>query len=366
MCVATLAAVPAVLAQNGAGDRLDTVGICHALEGRLYESAQALETDFYGPGQEGHGKDKDDVVPPFTIDDPGSTESSSFEGRNWDEAGQLLFGRGCVVDPPGREPPRKVQICHATSSRTNPYISDEPAIANNGDLQGGHLDHTGPVYPADDWGDIIQPYEYVDSDGKLRMFPGYNWTPSGQAIYENGCEPPAPPKPKPITPELECVEALDEGRFLAHYGYTNPNATTVEPSADENRFSPDPPDRGQPKAFASGRVADAFQVQWNGGALTWQLTDNELTVSSSSNRCAGSITVVKKLVPADDAGRFNLKVDGVVAGDGGAVGDGGTTGTIALDSGTHTVGESAAQGTSLADYYVDILCRDDGGSSAGA
>ena len=40
-----------------------------------------------------------------------------------------------------------------------------------------------------------------------------------------------------------------------------------------------------------------------------------------------------------------------------AVGDGGTTGTIAVDSGTHTVGESAAQGTSLADYDVDILCR---------
>ena len=63
-----LAAVPAVLAQNGAGDRLDTVGICHALEGQLYESAQALETDFYGPGQEGHGKHEDDVVPPFTIE----------------------------------------------------------------------------------------------------------------------------------------------------------------------------------------------------------------------------------------------------------------------------------------------------------
>ena len=122
------------------------------------------------------------------------------------------------------------------------------------------------------------------------------------------------------------MEAIDEGRFLAHFGYTNPNATTVEPSADENKFSPDPPNRGQPKAFGPGRVADAFQVQWNGDALTWQLTDNELTVSSRSNRCAGSITVVKRLVPADDAGRFDLKVDGVVAGDGGAVGDGGTTG----------------------------------------
>ncbi|HZL94569.1 MAG TPA: hypothetical protein VFB99_13020, partial [Vicinamibacterales bacterium] len=48
-------------------------------------------------------------------------------------------------------PPTKVRICHATSSQSNPYTSNEPAIANNGDLQGGHLNHTGPVFPADDW-----------------------------------------------------------------------------------------------------------------------------------------------------------------------------------------------------------------------
>ena len=35
------------------------------------------------------------------------------------------------------------------------------------------------------------------------------------------------------------------------------------------------------------------------------------------------------------------------------------TGTIAVESGRHAVGESAAPGTSLSDYHVDILCRDD-------
>jgi hypothetical protein len=38
---------------------------------------------------------------------------------------------------------KKVRICHATSAEKNPYEENEPAIANNGDLQGGHLDHTG-------------------------------------------------------------------------------------------------------------------------------------------------------------------------------------------------------------------------------
>ena len=42
---------------------------------------------------------------------------------------------------------KKVRICHATSAETNPYIENEPAIENNGDLHGGHLDHTGPGLP---------------------------------------------------------------------------------------------------------------------------------------------------------------------------------------------------------------------------
>lgn len=356
--IGMLIAVPVVLAQAGDGDRQDTVNVCHALNGG-YESAQAPETDFYGSGKQGHGTHDADIVPPFVIENPGPDDPSSFSGRNWDERGIRIYNAGCVAEPPEPEPEKKVRICHATSSQTNPYNSLEPAIANNGDLNGGHLGHTGPVYPAANWGDIIPPYTYLDSNGNVQTFPGYNWSESGQAIYQNGCEPPAPPQPSPVQPVLECVEALDGGQYLAHYGYANPNATTVEPPAEQNRFSPDPPNRGQPQAFASGRVADAFQVQWSGGTLTWTLTGNELTVSSGSPRCGGSITVMKKLVPADDPGRFSLTIDGQVAGGAAAVGDGGTTGTIAVDSGTHSVGESAAPGTSLSDYHVDILCRDD-------
>ncbi len=356
--MATLACVPAVLAQGGAGDRHDRVSVCHALPAGTYQVRTALETDLYRSRPQGHGTHRRDIVPPFVIERPRPGELASFPGRNWTQRRQAILNAGCL-----RGPPTKVRICHATSSSSNPYTMPEPAIANNGDLSGGHLNHKGPIYPAEDWGDIIPPYTYVDAKGETQTFPGYNWSENGQAIWQHGCELPPPPVPVRVTPILECVEATED-RFLAHFGYENPNATTVEPTSSLNRFAPSPPDRGQPTAFAVGRVEDAFQVDWDGAPLTWFLTGNALTVSSTSRRCAGSITVVKRLVPSGDPGRFDLEIDGEVAGGAFAVGDGDTTGTIAVTADRHTVGESGAPGTSLDDYEVEIVCRGDGGTGS--
>jgi len=249
------------------------------------------------------------------------------------------------------EPPTKVRICHATSSESNPFVENEPAIGNNGDLNGGHLDH-------DD--DIIPPYTYVDKNGDTQAYPGKNWDDEGQAIWENGCKPvvpPEPPKPRPISPYVQCIEPHGSG-FLAHFGYDNPNDGPVTPPSDENAFDPPPPGRGQPTTFEKGRHDDAVAADFS-GSLSWKLTDREATANESSPRCQGSITVFKHLVPADDTGRFDLKIDGQVEGTGAAVGDQGTTGTIAVDAGPHTVSESGAAGTSLADYTIETVCRDD-------
>ena len=39
----------------------------------------------------------------------------------------------------------------------------------------------------------------------------------------------------------------DREGLLAHFGYRNPNPTSVTPPAEQNSFSPPPEDRGQPK-----------------------------------------------------------------------------------------------------------------------
>jgi hypothetical protein len=252
--------------------------------------------------------------------------------------------------------PKKIPICHRTSSETHPYVSQSPSLGNNGDLNGGHLNHTGPVFTPGGprpWGDIIPPYTYVDSNGNTQEFPGYNWSADGQAIFESGCGPP----PDPLTPTLQCVDPRPSGGFLAHFGYTNPNAFTYSNPVD-NYFEPPEADGEQPTVFQSGTFTDVFQVASGGGPLTWHLTGNQATATAGSHRCQGSITIVKALNPSHDHGRFNLEIDGRTAGEAAAVGDGGTTGTIAVDAGERTVGESAAGATDLSNYDIQTVCRD--------
>lgn len=67
-----------------------------------------------------------------------------------------------------------------------------------------------------------------------------------------------------------------------------------------------------------------------------------------------TITVNKVLVPSNDPGKFNLRIDGNTAGTGINVGNGGTTGAVTVASSTHTVSETAGTGTDLNDYTAVI------------
>jgi hypothetical protein len=88
---------------------------------------------------------------------------------------------------------RKVTICHATDSETNPYVRksvDRSAVDGHG--HSDHAHHDGKVWylgaKADHvkWGDIIPSVHGVIDDG-------LNWTTAGKAIWNNGCNPVTPP-----------------------------------------------------------------------------------------------------------------------------------------------------------------------------
>jgi len=87
----------------------------------------------------------------------------------------------------------KVRICHRANAVNNPYQNNEVAIsAVDGAGSGDHyLEHQGPPATSEAvaqalkdakiaWGDIIPPVPGVHD--------GLNWTPEGQAIWNNACE----------------------------------------------------------------------------------------------------------------------------------------------------------------------------------
>src|SRR5262249_44413421 len=92
--------------------------------------------------------------------------------------------------------------------------------------------------------------------------------------------------PAMVQPILECVTQNADGTFTASFGYLNQNTVpvTVFNGAD-NKFFPDPQDRGQPTVFQPGRVQGAFKVQFNGSNLFWKLGLRASVASSKSQRC---------------------------------------------------------------------------------
>ena len=83
-----------------------------------------------------------------------------------------------------------------------------------------------------------------------------------------------------------------------------------------------------------------------------------LFAASASAQSPTTLTVRVAVIPATDAGRFDLAIDGVPLATG--VGDGGSTGTTSVLAGSFAVSEVAAAGTSLPLYSTSITCVDGG------
>ena len=86
--------------------------------------------------------------------------------------------------------------------------------------------------------------------------------------------------------------------------------------------------------------------------------DDAVVCTFTNTRKTGTIEIRKLVVPAADAGRFDLNVDGGAA-EATTVGDGGTTGAVSVNTGPgHSAAETAADGTSLGSYVSTYSCTD--------
>ncbi len=93
-----------------------------------------------------------------------------------------------------------------------------------------------------------------------------------------------------LLPVLQCVARVSDTRYIAYFTYRNtPTGPVVLPVGPDNRFSPDPIDRGQPTVFPPAQPEVyprfTFSVEWDGSILVWFLNGRTAVASSASPRC---------------------------------------------------------------------------------
>jgi hypothetical protein len=101
----------------------------------------------------------------------------------------------------------------------------------------------------------------------------------------------------------------------------------------------------------------------NGMSLPVQLAPAAVLACTFTNRQTATITLTKSLVPASDAGRFDLRLGQIVVKAG--TGDGGS-GSIQVLPGTYRVTESGVSGAVLSNYNTSIACTLNGGAGPSA
>ena len=90
-----------------------------------------------------------------------------------------------------------------------------------------------------------------------------------------------------VRPVLECVVFNATTPDLAVWGYANPSGQPVPiPVGADNRFTPNPADRGQPEVFEPGRVVGVLQTPFQAGAATLEWTLSGETATASRARHA--------------------------------------------------------------------------------
>lgn len=168
-----------------------------------------------------------------------------------------------------------------------------------------------------------------DDDGVRDSGEPYDDTDAAGHYLITGIYPPAGATTSARRYRLR--EQLSTGSGTGDWACSYPNASTAG-------------------GFASG-AGSGFSCGW--GPIDATKTSHATNQDFGNYRKA-KVTVIKDLNPATDSGRFDLKVDGATVK--AAAGDGGT-GSVLVKPGAHQVTETAASGTSLADYAASTSCK---------
>lgn len=87
-------------------------------------------------------------------------------------------------------------------------------------------------------------------------------------LAQEGSEEPL--NPCTVEPIFHCAQPMDDGSVIGHFGYRSscpesdkPAEDKYIPIGDDNYFTPEPIDRGQPKVFIPGEHVDEFEVEFS-------------------------------------------------------------------------------------------------------
>jgi hypothetical protein len=182
---------------------------------------------------------------------------------------------------------------------------------------------TGIVWGVPPLRPVLQLYAYGADDLRQHLFAPLDAGPwcDFPSVCKM-CPPPPPPPTPPPPPPPGCCPG-----------------------------SQAPPDQGPSAACCNGcgctcLTSNPFVVPTVIHGKVYVGTTRELRVFGLPS--PPRLTVNKKVMPSNDAGRFNLQIDGVTRA--ANVTNGGSTGPQTLAVGTHTVGETAGAGTNLSKY----------------
>jgi prealbumin domain-containing protein len=205
-------------------------------------------------------------------------------------------------------------------------------------------------------GDYTTTFGGNCAGGSITLAPGDDEV---CAITNTRITPPLPPPAASLTLTKVCVPANDSSLFefrvdgapVANLRCGQSTAAPVEVAPGSHAVSeagvPPTSSADYTTAISNDCAADGSITLAPGQAASCTITNTLIPRPTT-------LRVDKVCVPPGDNGRFNLTINGSVAGTGRDVGCRGTTGAVPVTPGTHRVGETGAGGTRLTNYTSSV------------